>query len=435
MNLLGGSERYLARRNALHGLLYYLFISFTLFLVAYWTSIANSDYTEAAFKKKIGLYWSINWTLTFLLIYPIFIFVAINATKDIRTFWRDLADWQIVTGNDGAKKASDALLVEWNNWLRPGNIVTILFSVISIAIIVTDFIKTAAEPILHCAISFPKTTPPFNAPIDWATIRVVLGTCQNAKAEIFISVLLLHILMLGSLIFYLAFLYYSATVFNFLLNVSRRDGDGRLIFRKKQLRDAVAPIIENLMICVVLGLSVCALMQAHYAYLRSSAADPIAFLTSDVEKLKSGITWLLGQSDGTQYSPEFGREFLEYQRAVISKGLNVIPLVVTILLVGLSGIIPLYSSVRNSLLYTLEKSRDIEWCRRVGLEEIDIVDLDGTNVFSAFWGIFSPYAPIYLLICAFLVLSIIMSSVLIFLASAVVVLMFRTASKYLLPAK
>jgi hypothetical protein len=430
VNICGTSERYLAARQPLPWLLYYLFVSFCLFLGASWLDVSDASFDRAEFHKKIGLYWSVNWTITFLLLYPVFLFFAIRGARAIRGFWHDAAAWQLVTGPDGAKK-SVSFLDDWDSALAKCNIVATLFIVICIAIGSTDFYKTAAGPLLTCAISFTDSASHFSAPIDWSTIPIFQHACAGRQLSLLTLSSLLYVLMVVSLTFYLIFLFYSAYVFDFLAKVSRRDGESRLVFRSKQLQSALAPAIENLMMCVVLGLSVCALMQAHFAYLRSIQPDPVAFLTSDMERLASQIGSYIG--GGGAQETTGSRVFLAYQQNVVSKGLVLIPLVVTIIGCGIAGIAQLFDSIRNSLFYTQDKLQDQVWTKRVGISEQEKSAIQTMSHFSAFMAIMPPYGLVYLVICALLILSILLSSFFIFLCSAAVIFMHRLVSKYLMP--
>jgi hypothetical protein len=432
VNICGISERYLAARQPLPWLLYYLFVSFCMFLGASWLNVSDASFDNADFHKKIGLYWSVNWTITFLLLYPVFLFFAIRGTRAIRGFWHDATAWQLVTGPEGKTKGPTNFIDEWESALAKCNIVATLFIVICIAIGSTDFYKTAAGPLLTCAISYTNPASNFSAPIDWSTIPIFkTNACEGHQPSLLALSSLLYVLMVVSLTFYLIFLFYSAYVFDFLAKVSRRDGESRLVFRPKQLQSALAPTIENLMMCVVLGLSVCALMQAHFAYLRSIEPDPVAFLTSDIERLATPISKYFDW--GNAQARTGSQDFLAYQQKVVSKGLVLIPLVVTIIGCGIAGIAQLFDSIRNSLFYTQEKLQDHAWTKRVGISEQEKSAIRTMSHFSAFMAIMPPYGLVYLVICALLILSIVLSSFFIFLCSAAVIFMHRLVSKYLMP--
>jgi len=434
MNICASAERYVIAREPLPWLLYYLCLAFFLFLVAHWLDLSNASYTNATYSKKVGLFWSVSWILTFLVFYPMFVFLAIRGARSIRGVWQDAINWRLITGPDGAPKDLARLLEEWDASLKASNGVAIAFIVICIAIAGTDWYHTAAAPLMNCTLAYPDPAARFNAPIDWSTIRIVQGTCSASRLQLVILVSLLYALLVASLAFYLIYLYYSAVAFGFLAKASSRSGESRLVYRPKELMAAIAPAVENLMLCVVMGLAVCAVMQAHAAYLQSSASDTVRFLTGDVQRLATDAVALLGFGKPVE-DPAGSETYLHYQRTVFSKGITVVPLVVTVLVVGIAGIFLLYDAVRNALLYTQDKMNDPAWMDRVGFDEQDRSAVAATSHISAFVAMIPGYAFVYLAVCAMLVLSVILSSFFIFVCSAVVVFMYQLVSKYLLPGR
>jgi hypothetical protein len=174
-------------------------------------------------------------------------------------------------------------------------------------------------------------------------------------------------------------------------------------------------------------------MQAHYAYLRSPDPDTIAFLTSDIQRLTNEIGSLFGSFAG-QRAPPASLDYLEYQRAVVSKGLTVIPLVVTIILCGIVGFLSLYDATSSALVYTRERVGEIAWREKVGISDGERKSVEKTSEFAAFVAIIPQYGLVYLAVCGLLLLSIVLSSFFVFLCSAGVVFMYRLASRHLLPA-
>lgn len=429
MNVFGKAEHFLQTRVPLNWVLYYLLTSFALFLVGHLLGIGSVQYSEGSYRKEIGLWWSVNWTITFLILYPFFCYVATSGAANIRQFWADAGDSFLVTGRDGAPKSGNVLQQEWTEWLRRSSKIAYAFALICIAIGTTDFMSTAGRPLYACKIAFPGSSPELStAPIDWATILTVIN--QNQCTEYRLFLLLdagaLYVLLVLSLIFFLNYLYYSGFVFGFLSKVAQRSGESRLILRLPELSARLAPVIENLMLCVVLGLAVCALMRAHYEYLQSMAPNAVQFLTGDVSRIAGDLKDLFSGTSPSNTGAPPAPKYYAYQQMYVAKGLTVWPLVATILVVGLVGLGQLYTAIQNALLYFHQKTRaDSKWINKINMDPEQAKKLNEMTAMQILIAIASPYLFVYLVVCALLILSIITSSMLIFIASALVVLAYR----------
>jgi hypothetical protein len=431
MNVFGKAERWLDSRTPLNWVLYYLFVSFALFLVADWVGFSSAQYLEGSFVKELGLWWSVNWTVTFLILYPLFCYLATSGATGIRQFWLDAGDSKLVTGENGAAKTGAALHAEWVGWLGKSNKVAYAFILICILIGVTDFRATALKPLLACKLAFPDTNKKdLAAPIDWTTIPIVTdtaGSCLQDRVWLLLEAGALYTLLAVSLMFFLNYLYYSGIVFGFLAKVARRSGETRLVLRVPELSARLAPVIENLMMCVVLGLSVCALMRGHYAYLQSPAHDAVEFLTSDIHRLlPASIESFLGATAADDPAAASAPLYFKYQSLRVAKGVVVWPLAATVILIGIVGLLQLYAAIQNAWTYFDRKSKeDPEWSGKVGLSAKETNALKAMAPFQVFLTVVSPYLYVYVIACGLLILSIIKSSMLIFLVSAVFVFAYR----------
>jgi hypothetical protein len=267
------------------------------------------------------------------------------------------------------------------------------------------------------------------APIDWTTILTLAtnrAQCTEYRAYLFIDATALYVLLVVSLIVFLNYLYYSGFALGFLAQAARRRGPSRLILRLPELSARLAPVIENLMICVILGLAVCALMRAHYEYLQSTAPNAVQFLTSDVDRLAGDLRDFFSGTDKPDPAGKLAPNYFAYQQLHVAKGLTVWPLAATIILVGLVGLGQLYAAIQSALLYLQQKSdEDPKWILTVNLKATEVAKIKKMTAMQILIAIASPYLFIYLIVCALLILSIITSSMLIFIASALVVVAYR----------
>jgi len=146
MNILKSMETTLDRANQYHWMLYYLLVAFFIFLAARWFHIDSSYVNAITPPKKIGLYSSVNWAITFIILFPFFVFLACSTASNNLALWHDLAGNRIVTGPEGIRTTSDSLLSTWAERLKTSNIVVIAFVAISAITAMTDYWDSAGGP-------------------------------------------------------------------------------------------------------------------------------------------------------------------------------------------------------------------------------------------------------------------------------------------------
>lgn len=434
MNLLRSMESALDRTDQLHGPLYYLFVAFMIFLGAHWVGVDQIDVSFGSLTKNVGLFSSVNWLITFVILFPFFVFIACYAASNNVTLWSDLAEKRLVTGPDGAEASSQALADAWSAKLKRSNLVVLAFLFISILIAFTDYKDTAGGPLWNCSLGIgPQASMNpnslFHAPVDWATAPIVNGLCEDHKLIYTIVSFALYYLLVVSLAFYLIFLYYITCIFVYVYRLSKRvPGGTRLVYRPETMRSALGPLVEATMVSILLGLAVCALMRSHSAYLRSDDATLVGFMTHDVDRIAKllKLDLVLGSQSASPPQPDTRAQvFLNYQEITAPKGVTVIPLFATILFNAMVSAFVLFDAVRNALVYTREKASDAAWRAKVNLTESETLAASKQSNFGALTALVTPYGPGYVLGGLFMLLSIVTSSFLVFLVSAVVVFGYR----------
>lgn len=249
---------------------------------------------------------------------------------------------------------------------------------------------------------------------------------------------MLYFLLIVSLGFYLVFLYYLTSIFVFIQSTSKRRPDGyRLVYRPATLNLSLSTLVESTMATVILGLAVCALMQAHAAYLQTADPSIVSFLTHDIGRIAKVLKLdaLTGLEVAAPIPPSSdAAHFLEYQRQTAAKVMTVLPLAATILLSAAVSAYALFDAVGNSMAYCREKASDPKWLDEVGLTDEERKSIQSDTRLGALRAIVTPYGPGYLIGAFLLIISIITANFFVFLVSVVVIVAYRIIIKSIIKA-
>ena len=189
------------------------------------------------------------------------------------------------------------------------------------------------------------------------------------------------------------------------------------------------------MATVILGLAVCALMQAHAAYLQTADSSIVSFLTHDIGRIAKAlkIDALTGLELAAAPNSSTGAsQFLEYQRQTAGKVMTVLPLAATILLSAAVSAYALFDAVGNSMAYCREKASDANWLVEVGLTDEERQSIHSDTRIGAVLAIVTPYGPGYILGAFLLIISIITANFFVFLISVAVIVAYRIIIKAIL---
>jgi len=249
-----------------------VFAGFTaLGFLSYIFGIHNVTYTRAdGAEKQVGFLWTANWTLVFMVFFPLFFaFVA-----ELVTYWKNDGRAKIRLQHDGTE-SSDT----WDRVVQASS--SSYWAVFLICILfagVFQWIGVCLTPLLSGDDKYP---------VDWGTVGLIRPELISIPEEIvFTGFAYLYM----SICFYLFFagliLLYS--VVHDLWRMSQTS-DGQQEAHFKSERNAVNLIVMGWIFrCTILGILVAIVMKVQSNYLVSRGENIVAWLMHDITTALSG---------------------------------------------------------------------------------------------------------------------------------------------------
>jgi hypothetical protein len=279
-------ENFVNEYGEINVLVYTVVSAFCLILISYAAGLHDVIYTPSG--KQVGFIWAPNWSLMYLIVFPIFNLLFCMAVGGFRRNLRLFIDNKIITGPGGRKISGELLLNDWQRHMKA--VSATLFMLIFVVAAGTFF-----QWYRDCYLPV-KSGSLLGGPIDWSSISIVQPETASATTEIWFSGLA-YAYMAFSLWIYLSVMIYPATFSWYLQKISIGDGSFRLIPRQKLFQSQLATLAQRSFIATFLGLFAAYLMRLQASYLQSSSKNIFDFMFLYERKLFNSLFYTTLGSD------------------------------------------------------------------------------------------------------------------------------------------
>src|SRR5262249_49289029 len=122
-------------------------------------------YRAYGVEKQVGFLWSPNWTITYVVLFPLYLCLFAVLTERREFVVRNLLQARIITGPDGANVTEEQIFARWKRVLKR-------ISVPLWALLITVVIQSTSEWVFYCLIPLLKGQLG-RGTVDWSTIAIV----------------------------------------------------------------------------------------------------------------------------------------------------------------------------------------------------------------------------------------------------------------------
>ena len=311
--------------------------------------------------KEIGFLFAPNWTIVYLVLFPLYLSVFSVLAGRCRLALTDLSDARILVDSNGSPVLHATILAAWNRALKDISPVMWLIMMLVAVSTLGQWIYVSVVPLMTGKIG--------NAAIDWGTLTIVQPEKANWWATIFFSTAC-YAYMGVALFIYLAILIYAATFAVFLNRLADQSGRFNLVFRSSILSQRLSGIVTSVYICVIFGIGAAIAMRMQAEYIQSGYSLITDLWFSDVI---SAFHWIVGDVTTVQPPQLF---------QIPSKWTSFAELMITLFTLFIVVFL-MHSAFDKARLYYLEHIRSVDWRRRMDIrfnrEEIR------TNAFPDFF--------------------------------------------------
>jgi hypothetical protein len=255
-------------------------IGFLLMLLSQLFGLGSITYSTHGIEKQVGFLWSPNWTITYVVLFPLYLCLFAVLTERREFTIGSLLQARIITGPNGEPVSEEQILARWKTVLQR-------ISVPLWALLIAVVIQSSSEWVFYCLLPVLKGDLG-KGTVDWSTIAIIRSSDIHAwNAIIFSGIAYLY--MAFALFIYLAILVYAAAFAWFVNRIGDPAGEFRLVLRDAELGKRLSDIAINIYACVVLGLCAMFVMRLQAKYLQSDYAIVTDLWFSDIRQF---VAWL-----------------------------------------------------------------------------------------------------------------------------------------------
>ena len=295
-------------------------------------------------KKEVGFIFAPNWTIVYLVLFPLYLSVFSVLTSRCRRTLMDFCDGRILTGPNGAPISHQAILAAWDSALK--GVSSVMWLVLALVVVQTvgQWIYASLVPLMTGKSDV----------VDWGTLAAVHPDKANWWATLFFASVA-YIYMGVALFIYLAILIYAAAFAAFLNSLSDHSGQFRLVARSQIFRQRLSEIVTSTYVCVIFGIGAAIAMRMQAEYLQSGYTLITDLWFSDVI---AAFRWLFGGAAVAQPAQVLH---------IPSKWTSFAELMVTLFILFIVVYL-IYSAFDKARLFYLEHIDSADWRRRMKIQ-------------------------------------------------------------------
>jgi hypothetical protein len=280
MNLGELLERTARNRGPLDLSIISITIAFMMLLLSQILGVGSLIYKTNGIDKQVGFLWSPNWTITYVVLFPLYLCLFAVLTERREFVIRSFIQARIITAPDGTAVSPDQLAEKWRTVLK--RISLPLWVILALVVI-----QTTTEWTSYCLLPLLKGELGRGA-VDWSTLAIVQPNDVNKWNAIVFSAIA-YLYMGFALFVYEAILVYIAAVAWFVSSIGDPAGDFRLVLRDAQLGKRLSDVALNMYSCAVLGLCAMFVMRLQSKYLQSDYTHVTELWFNDI---RAFVHWL-----------------------------------------------------------------------------------------------------------------------------------------------
>lgn len=166
------------------------------FIRAPWIDVATKEFaTCASVGKQVGLWTSPNWSVVYLILFPIYLILISILARNVRRTISECVDSGMLARADGSKPDEFDIHDELDRELAANNKLFYALILVVIAVAAGGWWTSAGQPLLEFNLR--------GQTVNWATIIIVCGL-ENLQYEVFVYTVFAYAWMGLALFVYLA---------------------------------------------------------------------------------------------------------------------------------------------------------------------------------------------------------------------------------------